>query len=107
MTQFGALESARHRAAARARQAPDDDGFITVTRGGGRGAPAKTEEVQEILRKQRERDKEKAETMGDFYRFQTREKMKAKQTELVRRFQEDREKVEAMRKRDKGAFKPL
>ena len=106
MTQFSMLESSRARAAAQARQVPDEDGFITVTRGGGRIAPAKRDEAQEILQKQKDRQREKAEAMGSFYRFQTREKRKAKQNELMRNFEEDRKKVAQMRHMGKSAFRP-
>lgn len=94
MNTFTAQEAARARLLARQRQEPDEDGFITVTRG-GRSGPARQEEAQEKAEKQREKQK----GLEDFYRFQTREKRKAKAGELVRKFQDDRHKLKEMRER--------
>ncbi|KAA6415852.1 MAG: hypothetical protein FRX48_00570 [Lasallia pustulata] len=100
MNTFTAQEAARARLLARQRQEPDEDGFITVTRG-GRSGPARQEEAQEKAEKQREKQK----GLEDFYRFQTREKRKAKAGELVRKFQDDRHKLKEMRER-RGRLRP-
>ena len=99
MNTFAAQEAARARLLARQRQEPDEDGFITVTRG-GRSGPARQEEAQEKAEKQR--DKQKG--LANFYRFQTRERRKAKAWELVRKFQDDRHKLKEMRER-RGRFR--
>ncbi|KAI9825657.1 MAG: Ribosomal RNA-processing protein 7 [Thelocarpon impressellum] len=99
MTQYAALEAQRAQKAARLRQEPDEDGFITVTRG-GRTGPARLEEAQAAAEKQRGK-----EGLRDFYRFQTREERKKAQGELVRKFEEDRRRVDEM-KRKRGKFKP-
>ena len=99
MTAYASLESERARALARKRQEPDEDGFITVTRG-GRTGPARMEEAAEKLVKQKERQK----GLDDFYRFQGREKRKERETLLRKKFEGDREKVRRMREA-RGAFK--
>lgn len=99
MSTFAAQEAARTRLLARQRQEPDEDGFITVTRG-GRSGPARQEEAREKVEKQQEKQK----GLEDFYRFQTREKRKEKAGELVRKFQDDRHKLKQMRER-RGRFR--
>lgn len=99
MTAFGAEEASQTRLRARQRQEADEDGFVMVTRGGRNGL-ARPEVVQE----QAEKQKKKRKGLEDFYRFQSREKMKAKAGELVSKFAEDKEKVRMMREK-KGGFK--
>ncbi|QIW97007.1 hypothetical protein AMS68_002525 [Peltaster fructicola] len=102
MAAFTAVEAERAKALAKQRAVPDDDGFITVVRG-GRAGPAREEEAkakEEVL-KQREKDRVK----GDFYRFQVREKRKEEAQKLVTEFEQDRQKVDDMRKR-KGRIRP-
>ena len=99
MTVYAEREASRARTQARLRQQPDADGFITVTKG-GRTAPARQEVAQDLAKKQ----KEKRKGLDDFYRFQTRERHKAKAGELMRKFEQDKEKVKKMRER-RGAFK--
>ncbi|KAB2575637.1 putative meiotic recombination protein dmc1 protein [Lasiodiplodia theobromae] len=100
LTQFSAMEVARAKALKQARSVPDDDGFITVTKG-GRAGPAKLEEAQAAAEKLKERQK----PPKDFYRFQTREKKKEDAERLKREFQEDRKRVERMRAR-RGKIRP-
>ncbi|KAL8657788.1 MAG: hypothetical protein Q9226_001573 [Calogaya cf. arnoldii] len=99
MTEFAAREAAQIRLQARQRQVPDEDGFITVTKG-GRTGPARQDAAQELALKQ----KQKQKGLEDFYRFQTREKKKAKAVELMRKFEGDKEKVQKMRER-RGMFR--
>ena len=99
MTAYAANEAAQSRLLAKQRQEPDADGFITVTRG-GRTNPAKQEAAQESAEKQ----KEKQKGLEDFYRFQSREKRKERAGELMRKFEEDKEKVRRM-KEQRGRFK--
>ncbi|KAJ9164656.1 Ribosomal RNA-processing protein 7 [Coniochaeta hoffmannii] len=91
--------------AKRLRSEPDEDGFVTVTRGGGRTAPAKREEAEEARRKMVEKAEKKREELSNFYRFQLRERKKEEQAELVKKFEEDRRRVEAMREK-RGKFRP-
>ena len=99
MTAYAAKEAARVKLLARQRQVPDEDGFITVTRG-GRIGPARQEEAQEKAEKQREKQK----GLEDFYRFQTREKRKERAGELIKKFEEDKQKVKKMREQ-RGKFR--
>jgi len=106
MTQYAAMEAARSRALSRARAIPDADGFITVTRG-GRVGPARLEEANEAMEKQKEKERASKEGMEAFYRFQVREKNKERAGELVKAFEQDRKRVEEMRKARRGTFKPM
>ena len=99
MTAFASKEASQARSLARQRQEADADGFVTVTRG-GRTNPARQEAAQE----QAEKQKEKQKGLEDFYRFQSREKRKQRAGELVRRFEEDKEKVRKMKER-RGRFR--
>lgn len=106
---FFVLFNKREREAAelakRMRSEPDEDGFVTVVRGAGRSAPARQDEAEEARRRLAEREERKRQELGGFYRFQLREQKKAEQVDLIRRFEEDRRKVSAMREK-KGKFKP-
>ncbi|KAL9634181.1 MAG: hypothetical protein Q9164_004245 [Protoblastenia rupestris] len=99
MTAFAAKEAAQEKLRARQRQEPDAEGFITVTRG-GRTNPARQEAAQELAGKQ----KKKQKGLEDFYRFQSREKRKARAGELMKKFEEDKEKVKKMKER-RGRFR--
>lgn len=105
MTEFNEREEAAARASKKLRNVPDEDGFVTVTRG-GRTGPARREEAEEARRKELAKEEEKKKSMGDFYRFQGRERRKEEQGELVKKFEEDKKRVEAMRKEKRGRFRP-
>lgn len=90
--------------AKRLRSEPDEDGFVTVTKG-SRAAPARRDEAEEARRKMLEKEQKKKDEMGNFYRFQLRERKKAEQAELIKKFDEDRRKVQAMRQK-RGKFRP-
>ncbi|EME83370.1 uncharacterized protein MYCFIDRAFT_38990 [Pseudocercospora fijiensis CIRAD86] len=102
MTAFAAQEEAKAKALAKLRNEPDEDGFITVTRGGRQG-PGREEEAkakeEELKKREKNRIKE------DFYRFQVREKKKEEAKVLVKGFEEDRKRVEEMKRR-RGKFRP-
>ncbi|KAK2070246.1 hypothetical protein P8C59_004758 [Phyllachora maydis] len=70
---FFALYNNREREAAdlakRLRNEPDEDGFVTVTRG-GRNAPAREAEAAEAKAKMLEKEEKKKKDMTNFYRFQ-------------------------------------
>ncbi|KAK5096418.1 hypothetical protein LTS08_007674 [Lithohypha guttulata] len=93
MTTYGQLEEARNRESAKKRAEPDEDGFITVTRG-TRGV-VKTDEADAIKQKVEEK-KKKEQGLEDFYRFQTRQRRKEEAGQLVRRFEDDRRRVKEM-----------
>ncbi|EME45962.1 hypothetical protein DOTSEDRAFT_168167 [Dothistroma septosporum NZE10] len=102
MVAFSAQEEARARALAKQRSEPDEDGFITVTRG-GRSGPAREEEVK--AKEEELKKREKNRIKDDFYRFQVREKKKDHAKDLVRGFEEDQRRVEEMKKR-RGRIRP-
>ncbi|KAI7123207.1 hypothetical protein KC352_g32574 [Hortaea werneckii] len=102
MAAFSAAEVARAKSLAKQRSVPDADGFVTVTKG-GRAGPARDEEARE---KGEELQKRERKRVGeDFYRFQTREKRKEVQRDLVKGFEADQKRVEEMRKR-RGKVRP-
>lgn len=88
----------------RLRNEPDEDGFVTVTRG-GKVNPANQFEAEEARRKMVEKADKKKSELTDFYRFQLRERRKQEQAELLKRFEEDKRKVNAMKEK-RGKFKP-
>ncbi len=95
MTGYAALEARKAQDAKRLRQEPDEEGFITVTRG-GRNGPARQEDAQAAA----ERQKKKADgELKHFYRFQRREERKKAQGELLRQFEDDRRKLQEMKRR--------
>lgn len=99
MTAYSAKEELHAAAQKRQRQEADPDGFTTVTRG-GRTNPGKQEAAQAQAVKQREKRK----GLEDFYRFQSREKRKERAGDLIKKFEEDREKIRKM-KEQRGKFK--
>ncbi|CAI4215206.1 unnamed protein product [Parascedosporium putredinis] len=101
---YNARENEAAEAAKRLRNEPDEDGFVTVTRG-GRTAPATQSSAEEARAKMLEKEARKKEEMKGFYRFQLREMRKDEQSKMLRRFQEDRKRVESMKEK-RGRFKP-
>lgn len=95
LTQFSALETIRNKHRTLSRSVPDEEGFVTVTRG-GRAGPARIEQA-EAKKAELDARKKKNEVKDDFYRFQNREKRKEVEMGLRRRFEEDRRRVERMR----------
>jgi len=103
-TVFNRKEKEAAELAKRLRNEPDEDGFVTVTRG-GRSAPARRDEAEEARHKMVEKEEKKKGELSNFYRFQLRERKKAEQAELLKRFEEDKKKVRAMREK-RGKFRP-
>ncbi|EIT77369.1 ribosomal RNA-processing protein 7-domain-containing protein [Aspergillus flavus] len=101
MTMFEAVAEARRKEQALRAQEPDEDGFITVTSGPKLTSVAHEDEARELIEKQ----KQKSQGLEDFYRFQSREKRKERQNELLKKFDEDKKKLEEMKKR-KGKIRP-
>ncbi|TPX22826.1 Ribosomal RNA-processing protein 7 [Coccidioides immitis] len=100
MLVFDRLEEARAREATTGAQVSDEDGFITVVKG-PKHNPDREDELKALAEKQKEKNK----GLEDFYRFQTREMRKEKQNELLKGFEEDKKKVEEMKKR-RGKIRP-
>ena len=103
-TVFNWKEEEAIQLAKRLRNEPDEDGFVTVTRG-GRAAPARRDEAEEAKRKMLEKQQRKMDDTQNFYRFQLRERRKAEQADLLKRFAEDKKKVNAMKEK-RGKFRP-
>ncbi|KAJ5225091.1 hypothetical protein N7468_006316 [Penicillium chermesinum] len=101
MTVYAEVSEARKREEAKKFAEPDDDGFITVTHGPKLNSTAREDEVKELV----ERQKKKAAGLEDFYRFQSREKRKERQNELLRKFGEDKKKLEEIKMR-RGKIRP-
>lgn len=89
MAAFDEREEEARRAAARRRQEPDEDGFIMVGRGGRQKGVA----MEEAERKKVELEKRKEDLKG-FYRFQVRDEKKKRQVEMLKKFEEDKKRVE-------------
>lgn len=105
LTQHDRLSTSRNRLLAASRAVPDEDGFITVTRGGGRTAPAARVEQAELKKVELEERKKKNGVKDDFYRFQNRERRKEEEMKLRRGFERDRRRVVEMRER-RGVVRP-
>ncbi|KAK0102369.1 Ribosomal RNA-processing protein 7 [Cadophora gregata] len=108
MTAFNALEESRALEAKRTRNVPDEDGFVTVVRG-GRSGPARMEDAERKREELERKEEEKRDVLrkGDFYRFQGRERRKVEMGELVRRFEGDRRRVEELKgRKGRGGFRP-
>ena len=103
-TVFNREEQEAAELAKRLRNEPDEDGFVTVTRG-GRNAPARKNEAEEAHRRMLEKAEKKKAELNNFYRFQVRERKKAEQAKLLGRFEEDRKKVSAMKEK-RQKFRP-
>lgn len=95
MTVFSQVSEARRREQARKAAEPDEDGFVTVSHGPKLNSVAREDEYKEIV----ERQKRKNEGLGDFYRFQAREKRKERENDLVHRFEEDRKRLGELKRR--------
>ncbi|KAI8929291.1 ribosomal RNA-processing protein 7-domain-containing protein [Entophlyctis helioformis] len=106
MTLFEDAEETARRELEAKYNVPDEDGFVTVTRGRGRrnnadgaGASvmaARAEDVKDL--------KPKANTLVDFYRFQRRENARNQLADLRRKFEEDKLKIASLKTQRR--FKP-
>ena len=94
MSAYSKMEEARSRADAKKRQMPDEEGFVTVTKG-ARGGVVRKEDAKELGEKQKAKNK----GLDDFYRFQMRERRKEEQGEFLKKFEEDKRRVDEMKKR--------
>jgi ribosomal RNA-processing protein 7 len=106
MSSFNSAEEEEKRKRQRMRNVPDEDGFVTVVRG-GRAGPARSAEAEEKRKEMQEKEERKRRELeaAGFYRWQGRERRKKEVGELVKRFEEDRKRVEGMREK-RGRFRP-
>ena len=105
LSQHDRISTSRNRLLAASRAVPDEDGFITVTRGGGRTAPAARVEQAELKKAELDERKKKNGAKDDFYRFQNRERRKEEEMKLRKGFERDRKRVVEMRER-RGVVRP-
>ena len=94
MSAYSKMEEARTRADAKKRQMPDEEGFVTVTKG-TRGGVVRMEDAKELGEKQTAKSK----GLDNFYRFQMRERRKEEQGEFLRKFEEDKRRIDEMKER--------
>ncbi|KAG8624311.1 hypothetical protein KVT40_007378 [Elsinoe batatas] len=97
MSAYNEAEEAKKREEKKRRQVPDEDGFVTVTRG-GRSGVANEEEAKKGL----EKNKKRMEGLEGFYRWQVREKRREEERGLKRGFEEERRRVQGMRESRQG-----
>lgn len=95
MNVFAEVAENRKKESTRQAAEPDEDGFVTVTSGPRLTSAAGEEEAKRLIEKQ----KKQAEGFGDFYRFQSREKRKERQIDLLKKFDEDKKKLEELKMR--------
>ncbi|KAK5938269.1 hypothetical protein PMZ80_009239 [Knufia obscura] len=98
MSTYSELEAARARESAKRRAEPDEDGFVTVTRG-SKGV-VKSDEAEAIKAKAKE--KQDKAGLQNFYKWQMREKRREEQGALLRQFDEEKRRVREMRERRGG-----
>ncbi|EGF82547.1 hypothetical protein BATDEDRAFT_86342 [Batrachochytrium dendrobatidis JAM81] len=86
--------------------APDDDGFVLVTRGRGKYNTSSDGKGAVVTVAQESAKTLKPKNLGlvDFYRFQKREAKRNELAELRRKFEEDKSKIEVLK--TKRRFKP-
>ncbi|KAI6782087.1 uncharacterized protein J7T54_003506 [Emericellopsis cladophorae] len=101
---FNRKEKEANELAKRLRNEPDEDGFVTVTKG-SRNAPASRNEADEARAKMLQKEAKKREELKRFYRFQLREERKREQANLLKGFAAAQEKVAAMKEK-RGKFMP-
>lgn len=77
------------------RSEPDEDGFVTITRGARAGA-GRAQDAEKIKKKS-----EGKGIVSDLYRFQRRDEQKAKMNAMRMKFEEDKKKIQELRSRRK------
>ena len=93
MSSFNQMMELKPRGMTKKRQVVDEEGFVTVMTG-SKGI-ARKQEAEEAAAKQRD----KSRGLSDFYRFQTRERKKEQHHEMMKRFEQDKRRVEELKSR--------
>lgn len=93
MELFNQEEILRRRKQKLLRSEPDEDGFVTITRGGRSGA-GRAVDAEAIAKKAAGRG-----IVSDLYRFQRRDEQKAKMNTMRMKFEEDKRKIQELRSR--------
>ena len=106
LLEFEELERKSKLEALEARNVPDKDGFVTVTRRGRRNTniDGTGAVISAIDPKELKNLKPKDNSLVDFYRFQMRESKKNALQELRKKFEEDKIKIQKLK--EKRKFKP-
>ncbi|KAI9101017.1 ribosomal RNA-processing protein 7-domain-containing protein [Phlyctochytrium arcticum] len=89
------------------RNMPDEDGFVTVVGGRGRrnvNLDGKGGAVTAVRPEEAKKLKPKSNELVDFYRFQMREKKRNQLADLRKKFEEDKERIAALKANRR--FKP-
>jgi ribosomal RNA-processing protein 7 len=105
MEQFFQLEEERELEVQQMAGQVDDEGFTLVvgSKRKSKGGIANAKAVsQEVMANQANKKRKKEKT--DFYRFQIRDQKKLEMNALLKKFQEDKEKIKEMR--EKKRFRP-
>lgn len=102
MTEFAEAEEEKQREVEQMSGQVDEDGFIKVV-ASNRKSTAGIQGPKLLTKEDIDKNKKKKEKQ-DFYRFQLRQKKKEEMNNLLKRYQNDKEKVRQMR--DKRRFKP-
>ncbi|KAG4306167.1 hypothetical protein PORY_000155 [Pneumocystis oryctolagi] len=100
MSMFYLEEEKRKMLRKRQRTEPDEEGFVTVTRGGRIGV-GRVDAAAKI----QEKNKNKG-VLSNFYKFQTLEGKKKRLIELKKKFQEDQEKIRELREKKRFKMYP-
>lgn len=100
MSEFMSKKETLRREMDARREAPDDDGFVLVSR---KHTARSSGNTRASNRKSRRRNKRNGagKELKDFYRFQLRETKRSKLAELRERFAEDKKRVDALRAKKK------
>lgn len=103
-TAFNRKEREAAELAKRMRNEPDEDGFVTVTKG-GRAATASRMDAERAREKMLDRAAKKKSELTDFYRFQMRERRKDEQRAMVKRMEDTQQRITDMQQK-RGKFRP-
>ncbi|KAJ3332724.1 hypothetical protein HDU76_013271 [Blyttiomyces sp. JEL0837] len=103
---FEDMEEAKRLALEARKNQPDEDGFILVTRGAGKGRKGMSRSDGEAVGAVKAEDVKgpKEKKLVDFYRFQMREAKRNQLADLRKKFEEDKKRITLLRANRK--FKP-
>ena len=97
MSTYSKMEETRSR---EKRQMRDEEGFVTIMKG-ARGGVVRMEDAKELGEKQKTKNK----GLENFYRFQMQKRRKEEQVEFLREFNDDKQRVEEMKKKRRGRLR--
>ncbi|CCJ30447.1 unnamed protein product [Pneumocystis jirovecii] len=100
MSEFYSVEEKQKLLRKRQRTEPDEEGFITVTRGGRIGA-GRIDDAMKIKEKKKNKG-----VLLNFYKFQALERKKKELLELKKKFEEDQKKIQELREKKRFKMYP-